>query len=376
MNIAFRGDQHDTRRNEPRLRSNHPLDPSADRQRAVAEPHRTASGIVSASPLVITDITTDSGAVGRSMVFTYTPAALKPTGYLILNLEPLIKGEPLAPAAIEQKLSKRFRLLGTQGLVGMALAAIDMALWDALARNQNLPLVRLLGGETMPIRCYGAVGYDGPDVAARVAESWAKRGFLGVKAKIGYPTVHEDVAVIRALRRAVGPAVAIMVDYNQSLTPAEAVERTRVLDGEGLTWIEEPTLAHDYAGHALVSREARTPIQCGENWWGTLDMHHAIDAGASDLVMPDVMKIGGVTAWMRAAALAHAHNLPMSSHLWPELSARLLSCTATADWLEYSDWWNPVLAEPLVVENGLSKPDDSPGSGMMWNEDAVTRFAV
>jgi len=84
-----------------------------------------------------------------------------------------------------------------------------------------------------------------------------------------------------------------MVDYNQCLTPAEAVQRLRVLDDEGLTWVEEPTLAHDHAGHAQIAREARTPIQCGENWWGTLDMKHAIEAGASDFMMPDVMKIGG-----------------------------------------------------------------------------------
>ena len=127
----------------------------------MAEPHRTASGVVAESPLVLTDVVTDTGVIGHSMVFTYTPAALKPTAELIRNIEPLVKGEALAPAEIEQKLARRFRLLGTQGLVGIALAAIDMALWDALARVHGLPLVRLLGGAEKPLRCYGAVGYDG-----------------------------------------------------------------------------------------------------------------------------------------------------------------------------------------------------------------------
>src|SRR5579883_1331223 len=207
----------------------------------MAEPHRTAAGVVATSPLVLTDIDTDAGASGHSMVFTYTPAALKPTGDLIRNLEPLVVGQPLAPVEVEQKLAGRFRLLGTQGLVSIALAAIDMALWDALARVHGVPLVRLLGGVARPVRCYGAVGYDGVDVSARTAESLAARGFPGVKAKIGYPTVAEDVAVVRAMRRAAGPDVRIMVDYNQCLAPAEAVERVRVLDGEGLTWVEEPT---------------------------------------------------------------------------------------------------------------------------------------
>ena len=342
----------------------------------MTEPHKTASGVITESPLVLTDVVTDAGISGHSIVFTYTPAALKPTAELIQNFETLVKGEVLAPVDIEQRLAKRFRLLGTQGLVGIALAAIDMALWDALARVHGIPLVRLLGGVEKPVRPYGAVGYDGVEGCAKAAERWATQGFTGIKAKIGYPNVQEDVAVVRAMRKAAGNDMVIMVDYNQCLTPIEAVERLRVLDNEGLTWVEEPTLAHDYAGHALVAREARTPIQCGENWWGTLDMRHAIEAQASDFVMPDVMKIGGVTGWLRAAALAQAKGIPVSNHLWPEISARLLCCTPTAHWLEYADWWNPILAEPLRVEKGMAVVSDAIGTGVDWNDDAVRRFAA
>ncbi len=342
----------------------------------MTEPHQTASGVITESPLVLTDVITDTGISGHSIVFTYTAAALKPTAELIQNFETLVKGDVLAPAEVEQKLAKRFRLLGTQGLVGIALAAIDMALWDALARVHSMPLVRLLGGLEKPVRPYGAVGYDGVQGCAKAAEDWATRGFTGVKAKIGYPTVQEDVAVVRAMRKAAGDDMVIMVDYNQCLTPTEAVERLRILDDEGLTWVEEPTLAHDYAGHALVAREARTPIQCGENWWGTLDMQHAIEAQASDFVMPDVMKIGGVTGWLRAATLAHTKGIRVSNHLWPEISARLLCCTPTAHWLEYVDWWNPILAEPLRVEKGMAIVGDAIGTGVEWNEDVVRRFAA
>lgn len=342
----------------------------------LAEPHQTASGVITESPLVLTDVLTDAGVAGHSVVFTYTAAALRPTADLVRNFEPLVSGEPLAPLEIEQKLAKRFRLLGPQGLVGMALAAIDMALWDALARLNGLSLTQLLGGTAKPLRAYGAVGYEGADDCARTAERWARRGFTGVKAKIGYPTVREDVAVVRAIRKAVGDSVSIMVDYNQCLRPAEAVERARWLDEEGLVWIEEPTLAHDYRGHALISHAARTPIQCGENWWGVLDMQQALDASACDYMMPEVMKIGGVTGWMRAAALAHARNIPLSNHLWPEISAQLLCCAPTSHWLEYADWWNPILAEPLRVENGLALVDGASGSGVDWNEAAVQRFAA
>lgn len=339
-------------------------------------PHQTAGGVVSESPLVLTDVYTDNGIVGHSVVFTYTPAALKPTAELIQNFEMLVKGESLAPIEIEQKLAKRFRLLGTQGLVGIALSAIDMALWDALARSHGTSLVRLLGGIEKPIPAYGAVGYDGVEGSVKAAEDWAKRGFSGIKAKIGYSTVQEDVAVVRAMRKAVGDSVAIMVDYNQSLTPSEAVQRLRALDDEGLTWVEEPTLAHDYAGHALIARGAKTPIQCGENWWGTLDMQHAIDARASDFMMLDAMKIGGVTGWLRASALAQTKGIRLSNHLWPEISAQLLCATPTAHWLEYADWWNPIMSEPLQIKSGFALVAGATGTGVAWNVKAVERFSV
>jgi mandelate racemase len=153
----------------------------------MAEPHQTASGAVAESPLVLTDAVFDDGLVGHSIVFTFTPTALQPVAELIRNFEALIKGDALAPAETELKLARRFRLLGTQGLVGMALAAIDMALWDALARSHRTSLTRLLGGVEKAVPAYGAVGYDGAPRSAEVADSWARRGFTGVKAKIGYP---------------------------------------------------------------------------------------------------------------------------------------------------------------------------------------------
>jgi len=182
--------------------------------------------------------------------------------------------------------------------------------------------------------------------------------------------------VIRAMRDAVGEEVAIMVDYNQSLLPAEAIERLRAIDEEGLTWVEEPTLAHDYSGHASIRQEIKTPIQCGENWWGIQDFTHAVNARASDYVMPDVMKIGGVTGWNRAAAVAQSLGLKVSNHLWPEISAQLMCATPNAHWLEYADWWSPIFAQPLVIEDGMAVVDGASGTGVEWNETAVAKFEV
>jgi mandelate racemase len=340
------------------------------------EPHRTASGIIAVSPLVLITVDTDAGVQGQSLLFTYTPAALKPTAELVQGMEALIVGQPLAPASLWHSLQARFRLLGTQGLVGMALSGIDMALWDALAHAQQQPLHTLLGAQPKPIKAYGAVGYDGAAGSAKVAESWAKQGFKGIKAKIGYATLAEDLTTIRAMRAAVGPDVAIMVDYNQSLSPLDAAQRLQALDGEGLEWIEEPVLAHDYAAFVKLSQTTRTPLQAGENWWGPLDFRHAFNAGVRSLVMPDVMKCGGVTGWQQVAAMASVYGVPCSNHLWPEISAHLLCAAPTAHWLEYADWWNPILQQPLRIEQGIAQVSQEPGSGVRFDEAAVQRYLV
>lgn len=342
----------------------------------MAEPHRTAGGIITESPLVLVDVRAASGAEGRAMVFTYTAAALRPVADFAANLEPLVAGRDLAPEAITRDLLRRFRLLGAHGLVGMAISGIDMALWDALAHREGMALCRLLGAAPRSTPAYGGIGYDGPADCAAQAQRWMERGLRCVKAKIGYPSVAEDLEVIRAIRSATGGAAEILVDYNQWLSPAEAKARLRALDGEGLGWVEEPVVAEDYAGMAGVAREAATPIQAGENWWGPLEFAKAIEAGATDCLMPDLMKVYGVTGWMEVAALASARNLPVSCHLFPECSAQVLAATPTAHKLEYADWWNPVLKDPLEIRGGMAHPADRPGSGIEWDEKTVARLVA
>ncbi|HTJ25810.1 MAG TPA: enolase C-terminal domain-like protein [Candidatus Limnocylindria bacterium] len=338
---------------------------------ALARPVETASGVMRTTPLVLIDLTTDEGIVGRSYVRCYTSLALKPLADLIGNLEPLVAGDAVAPFAIERKLQRQFRLLGAQGLTGIAIAGIEMALWDARAKACDVPLVTLLGGEPKPVRAYASLRTMNPHAAAAEAEELARLGFTAVKVKIGRADLAADLATIRAVRGAIGEEIALMVDYNQCLSVAEAIARVQVLDDEGLTWIEEPTRADDFAGHARIAKAARTPIQLGENWWGPSDAAKSIAANASDHVMLDVMKLGGVAAWLRAAALADAASLPASSHTFPELSAHLLGVTPTAAWLEYLDHAGPILAEPVRVENGYAWPSDRPGTGIAWDEAAI-----
>jgi mandelate racemase len=184
----------------------------------------------------------------------------------------------------------------------MALSGLDMAAWDALAVRAGVALATLLGGRPRPIPAYNSLGMIPPAEATDAAAKTVAAGFKALKVKIGWPTLAEDLAVVRAARKVLGDDVALMVDFNQSLTQPEAIRRGRVLDGEGVAWIEEPVRADDYRGAAEVAAQVATPIQIGENFNGPYEMELAL--GASDLVMPDPQQIGGVTGWLRAAALA------------------------------------------------------------------------
>ncbi|MDM0109731.1 enolase C-terminal domain-like protein [Variovorax sp. J22R24] len=345
---------------------NVPLDP----------PLRTSVGVISTSPLVLIDLQASDGSVGHATLFTYTPAALEATRQMVVSLGEGLNGQPLAPFEIDRLLSQRLRLLGRTGIAQMACAGIDMAAWDALAVARNLPLVELLGGRRRPIAAYDSHGMDGVELGVERAGRAMAQGFGAIKTKVGYATLAEDLRVVRALRQAMGPDAQLLVDYNQGLSVPEAIRRIHALEGEGISWVEEPTLQDDYAGHARIREQVRLPIQMGENWCGPGEMTKALEAGACDLVMPDAMKIGGVTGWLRAAALAQARGLPMSSHIFQEVSVHLLAVTPTCHLLERMDLAGPVLEESLSFENGTAIAPQRPGTGIAWNEDAVRRFEV
>lgn len=339
-------------------------------------PLQTSSGTIRIAPLALIDLQTEEGVTGHTYLFCYTPLVLKPVCELLANLAPILRGESVAPLEINRLLHSRFRLLGAKGIVGMGLAGIDMAAWDALARVERQPLARALGADLQSVPAYNSCGLGliGPDSAPAEAEALAAAGFTAIKVRLGYPDLATDLKVVRAVKSAIGDGVLLMSDYNQALSVPEAVCRVRALADEGLYWIEEPCLAHDYQGYARVRAESKCPIQMGENWWGPSEMAMSLGFGASDLGMPDAMKIGGVTGWMQAVALAEAGGMPISTHLFPEVSVHLMAATPTRHWLEFVDWASPVLAQPMEIKNGKATVPNVPGTGIEWDESAVTRY--
>jgi mandelate racemase len=353
----------------------------AIRTRPVAAPLRTplttASGALTEAPLLLIDLETDQGIAGRAYLVAYQRFLLKPLDTLVRSIADGLVGEPLVPADLEKKMRARFTLMGgTRGLAGIAISGLDMAVWDALACSRDMPLAVLLGGSCKPIRAYNSLGMIAAAQAPEEAAKALENGFKAVKIKIGWPTIAEDLAAIRAFRKAIPGDVALMADFNQSLSVAEAIRRGQALDDEGLTWLEEPVRCDDFAGCAKVAASLKTPVQIGENFSGPFDMEAALATHACDYVMPDPQQIGGVSGWLRAAALAQAAGKDCSSHIFIEISAHLLPMTPTCHYLEWLDLASGVIAEPLKVVNGAVAAPERPGIGISWDEAAVKRYAL
>ena len=353
------------------------------RCRAVSAPMKrplaTSVATLTASALLLIDLETDAGIVGRSYLFGMGRQNLPPMASLVAAMTEMVKGDEVAPLELERKLRARYALLGVHNVVLIAMAGIDMAAWDAFARSLDQPLVRVLGAAPRPIPAYNSKGLGIMDLKALVKEAGelVDEGFRAIKLRMGRPDARADMEALRAVKKAIGPDITLMVDFNQALTVAEAMKRSQMIDDEGgVYWIEEPIRADDFAGAARLARDIRTPIQLGENFMGPQQMAQALAAGACDYAMPDAQRIGGVTGWMRAAALAQGAGMEMSSHLFPEVSCHLLAATPTCHWLEYVDWANPVLKQPTELKDGHVIIPTRPGTGIEWNEPAVEKYRI
>ena len=341
----------------------------------LARPMRTASGALPDCALGLIDIETDVDVVGQAYIFAYTPRVLRALESLTEEIKDVVIGKSIAPEERFGDFQATFRLLGIQGLLGMVIAGIDMALWDALGKSMNEPVCRLLGADPRPIQAYDSYGLLDIGADQEALEQTVARGFRAIKIKLGGSDVAEDVARTAFSRGVVGPDVQIMVDYNQSLDVSEALNRIERLAEFDISWIEEAVPAEDLEGHRAVKEASHVPVQTGENWWFPAGATQAINAEASDYIMPDIMKIGGFTGWIQVADVAKSKRLPLSSHAFVEQSAHALAATPTAHWLEYLDKARPILVHGYDLVDGCVTAR-GPGLGIAWDQEAVNRYRI
>jgi mandelate racemase len=330
-------------------------------------------------PLILIDLHTEEGIVGRSYLEPYVIKSMRYLVPALNDLGDLLKGRTVAPVEIYDAARKSLHFVGYQGLSMIAVAGLDMAAWDALAKAADMPLCVLLGGSVGSVKSYNSNGLwlkEPEAVAAEAVQLRDEGGFSGFKLRLGRDRMEDDLAAIEAVRHTIGTNMQLMVDFNQGLTLADALQRCHMLDDLGLAWIEEPIVYDNLDGCAQLAAELKTPIQIGENFYGPRDLHVALQKKACDFVMPDFMRIGGVTGWLKAAAIAGAAGTPMSTHLYPEVAAQVMRVTETAHWLEWQDWADPILQKPYEIKNGFLHIPDVPGVGLEWNEDAVAANLV
>lgn len=355
-------------------------------RRAMVPVRRTLAtrvGTFTQGPFLLLDLELKGGGAGHALCFTFVPVGLKVIPILLEEIVGALKGRSIGPedlSAAHDAGQRKLTHLGHEGAAMMALSMFDMALHDAMARAAGVPLYALLGGKAVALPTYNSCGLGLMPLLelAREARELAAEhgGFAHMKLRMGRGDAAAEVAAYRAVREAVGPDMAISCDFNQGLEAASAYDTCRAIDGLGLAWIEEPVVYDDYETQARLVRKLTTPVNVGENWWSWRVGKAAIEMGACDYVMPDLLRIGGVTGWMRLAKTAEQRAVPFSSHLSPDYSAHVLAATPTRHWLEFMDWGQDLLDDPLLPVKGFTTPRDTPGTGIAWNEKAIARCLV
>ncbi|MEM8795387.1 MAG: enolase C-terminal domain-like protein [Pseudomonadota bacterium] len=351
------------------------------RVRAVSVPLKrpivSKVGLFDRWPVVLIDLEMDDGVIGTSYLEPYLHNAARYVAPAIHDLVDAFKERPIGHAAFFDQARKSLSLIGLEGVSMIAVSGIDMALWDAAAKRAELPLAEFLGGTLGGVKAYNSGGLwlsdpdgQGDEAKALVAEG----GFQGLKLRLGRDRLTDDLRALDEVRSGIGEDVNLMVDFNQGLSLDRAIHLCQALDDAGLYWFEEPIPYEQIAGFKELRRRLKTPIQIGENFYGPGIAADAILRSACDFIMPDMMRIGGVTGWLRTAAIASAQGVPMSTHLYPEISAHLMRVTPTAHWLEWQDWADPIVAHPFTLEDSEIQIPDRPGIGISWNEDAVKDF--
>src|SRR5712671_5800218 len=328
-------------------------------------------------PIVTLRVQTDSGAEGIGVSY-FGGALTRTLAHAIDELGALCVGEdPVLVEAVHAKLKTAAGgSAGPGGIYHLALSALDIALWDIRAKSMNLPLWRLLGGarERVPTYASGALMRGLPlDTVVKAAATLKDKGWREMKTQMALPgetTPAKEVERMRLIREAIGPDIKLMCDINQRWRPEQAIDiGKRVEDaGVGLFWLEDVTTADDFPGLARIARALSTPVAGGEYVWGIVPFRHMLEARSVDIPMIDLVRVGGITQWLKVAGMAEAFNLPVVSHVMPEMLVHLVAACPNGLTVEYMPWMLALYEETPAIESGELVLPDKPGLGLKFDE--------
>lgn len=319
------------------------------------------------------EITTEQGHTGLG--FSYSKRAGGPAQYAHAKevAEGIIGEDPNDIGKIYTKLLWAGASVGRSGVATQALAAIDIALYDLKAKRAGLPLAKLLGSYRDSVQTYntsgGFLNATLDEVKARATQS-IDEGIGGIKIKVGLPDSKEDLRRVAGIREHIGWDVPLMVDANQQWDRATALRMGRQLEEFNLVWIEEPLDAYDFEGHAHLAQVLDTPIATGEMLASVAEHKGLISANGCDIIQPDAPRVGGITQFLRLAALADERGLGLAPHFAMEIHLHLAAAYPREPWVEHFDWLDPLFNERLETKNGRMMVPDRPGLGVTLSDQA------
>ena len=324
---------------------------------------------------IFVELTTDDGLTGLGYSYTIGTGGSSVLALLRDHLLPRLLGADSRQVEwIWRDLFTATRATTVGAIASLAFAAVDTALWDLRCRRQYEPLWRVAGGFRPRVPLYdtenGWLQLSTEDLV-RGAKAAADAGWHGVKVKVGKPTAVEDFERLLAVREAVGPRFALMVDANQSMTAAEAIRRARLFAPLDLGWLEEPLPADDIDGHARLARATSIPIAVGESLYSVAQFREYLQRGAASVVQVDAARIGGITPWLKVAHLAEAFGVDVCPHFLMELHVSLAAAVPNGRFVEHIPQLRAITTRPMSVVDGRAVAPDEPGLGIAWDRDAM-----
>lgn len=327
--------------------------------------------------LVHVTITDDDGAVGTGFTYSLCAGTEAVTAMLAAVHVPVLRGLPTEHwDRVLYAIRDRTHRLG-RGVTQLATSAVDIAVWDLRACRAGLPLYRMLGGQRDSVPVYGsgrATHAMSVDELIDGAQAYLDEGYSAIKLRAGVHPPATDVQRVAAVREAVGPDVAIMVDCNERLDPAGAQWLAHRFADLGVSWLEEPLPASDVAGHRALAARSPVPLAVGEHLQGLGEFVPYADPAVVGVLQPDAPLTGGISEFLRIATLAEANGLAVSPHFLPELHVHLAAACRTATWIEHFPLIDDLLGELLPVRGGRAAVPQRPGHGMVWDDHALQRY--
>jgi L-alanine-DL-glutamate epimerase-like enolase superfamily enzyme len=296
--------------------------------------------------------------------------------------ELIIGEDPLRIEAIHKKIYNAAAPAGPEGIYTLALSAIDIALWDIKGHALGQPVWKLLGGlrDRVPTYASGTMmrTFSDEDVA-KAAAKVVELGFNEMKMHLAMPgsgSVKREIERAKLVRDVIGPERKLMADINQRWRPEQAMAIGQQLEQFNLTWLEDVTACLDYQGMAQVTQALTTPVAAGELLWGVTPFRHMIEMRSVDIVMIDILRVGGITNWLKVAAMAEAFNMPVISHLLPEIQAHVVAAAPNGLTLEFMPWSSQIYEEIPWPQKGEVLLSDKPGLGLKFSKESLEKYGA